>query len=82
VAIVANVADVRRQLHVAPEIVFSAFADPQLVSRWLKPSPDVRLDVLVFDFQVGGPTASPTMCRTVRSCTSMASSERSTRRHD
>jgi uncharacterized protein YndB with AHSA1/START domain len=54
VAIEANVADVRRQLHAAPEIVFSAFADPQLVSRWLKPSPDVRLDVLAFDFRVGG----------------------------
>jgi len=50
----ANVADVRRQMKAAPEMVFGAFADARLVSRWLKPSVDVRLDVLAFDFRVGG----------------------------
>ena len=35
-------------------MVFGALADPHLVSRWLKPSPDVRLDVLAFDFRAGG----------------------------
>ena len=50
----ASVADVRRQLNAAPALVFGTFADPQLVSRWLKPSPDVRLEVLAFDFRAGG----------------------------
>lgn len=53
-AIEASVADVRRQLNAAPEMVFGTFADPQHVSRWLKPSPDIRLDVLAFDFRAGG----------------------------
>lgn len=50
----ANVADVRRLLSAPPEMVFGTFADPQLVSRWLKPSLDVRLEVLAFDFRAGG----------------------------
>jgi uncharacterized protein YndB with AHSA1/START domain len=50
----ASVVDSGRQLNAAPEMVFGTFADPQLVSRWLKPSPDVRLDVLAFDFRPGG----------------------------
>jgi uncharacterized protein YndB with AHSA1/START domain len=50
----ANVADVRRRLTSPPELVFAAFADARLVSRWLRPSPDVRLDVLAFDFRAGG----------------------------
>lgn len=50
----ASVVDVRRQLNAAPAIVFGTFADPLLVSRWLKPSVDVRLDVLAFDFHAGG----------------------------
>lgn len=50
----ANIADVRRLLNAPPEMVFGTFADPQLGSRWLKPSPDVRLDVLAFDFRAGG----------------------------
>jgi uncharacterized protein YndB with AHSA1/START domain len=54
VAIERNVAEVRRLLSAVPEVVFGAFADPQLVSRWLKPSPDVKLDVLAFDFRAGG----------------------------
>jgi uncharacterized protein YndB with AHSA1/START domain len=35
-------------------MVFAAFTDPGLVSRWLKPVPEVRLDVLTFEFRVGG----------------------------
>jgi uncharacterized protein YndB with AHSA1/START domain len=53
-AIEAGVVDVRRQLNAAPGMVFGTFADPRLVSRWLKPSVDVRLDVLAFDFRAGG----------------------------
>jgi uncharacterized protein YndB with AHSA1/START domain len=47
-------AEVRRRFSAAPEKVFSAFADRQLVRRWLTPSPAIALDVLQFDFQVGG----------------------------
>lgn len=46
--------EIRRRLNAAPEMVFAAFADRDLVSRWLKPAPDVRLDVLIFEFRVGG----------------------------
>lgn len=47
-------AEVRRQLRAAPAKVFAAFADASLVSRWLTPSRDVGLDVVQFDFRVGG----------------------------
>ena len=50
----ATVAEVRRRLRVAPEKVFSAFAEAQLLRRWLSPSPEVALTVLQFDFCVGG----------------------------
>ncbi|MFM9842285.1 MAG: SRPBCC domain-containing protein [Dongiaceae bacterium] len=46
--------EIRRRVDAAPEIVFAAFADRGLVSRWLKPAPEVRLDVLIFEFRVGG----------------------------
>ena len=49
-----DVAEVRRHLAAAPDLVFAAFADPALVRRWLTPSSDVRLDVPSFDFRVGG----------------------------
>jgi uncharacterized protein YndB with AHSA1/START domain len=50
----SDVAEVRRHLAAAPDQVFAAFADPALVRRWLTPGPEVRLDVLSFDFRVGG----------------------------
>jgi uncharacterized protein YndB with AHSA1/START domain len=50
----SDVAEVRRHLSAAPDLVFAAFADPALVRRWLTPSSEVRLDVLSFDFHVGG----------------------------
>jgi uncharacterized protein YndB with AHSA1/START domain len=46
--------EVRRLLKTSPEKVFSAFADQELVAQWLRPSRDVRLTVLAFDFQPGG----------------------------
>ena len=53
-AIEASIVDVRRQLNAAQAMVFGTFADPLLVSRWLKPSVDVKLVVLAFDFGAGG----------------------------
>lgn len=47
-------AELRRHLDATPELVFAAFADPALVRRWLTPAPQVRLEVLSFDFRVGG----------------------------
>lgn len=45
---------VQRVLSAPPEKVFAAFADPALVARWLRPSLDVKLTVLAFDFRPGG----------------------------
>src|SRR5262249_23182455 len=45
---------VRRMLQAPAEKVFAAFADPALVARWLRPSKDVGLTVLAFDFRLGG----------------------------
>ena len=50
----SGIAEVRQHLAASPARVFAAFADASLVSRWLTPSPDVRLDVTEFDFRVGG----------------------------
>jgi uncharacterized protein YndB with AHSA1/START domain len=50
----ASVAEIRRHLSARPERVFSAFADPEMVSRWLTPSPAIKLSVLAFDFRIGG----------------------------
>ena len=46
--------EVRRLLNASPEKVFAAFADKGLVAQWLRPSPDVTLTVLGFDFRPGG----------------------------
>jgi uncharacterized protein YndB with AHSA1/START domain len=48
------VAEIRRRLAAPPARVFAAFADASLVSRWLRPSREVGLDVVQFDFRVGG----------------------------
>ena len=50
----AHTVKVRRPLDAAPDLVFAAFADPLLVRRWLRPSPEVRLEVLNYDFRIGG----------------------------
>ena len=47
-------AEIRRRFAASPETVFAAFADARLVSRWLSPSPEIKLTVLAFDFRVGG----------------------------
>lgn len=54
VILVSDAAELRRHLDALPDLVFDAFADPALVRRWLTPNPEVRLDVLSFDFRVGG----------------------------
>jgi uncharacterized protein YndB with AHSA1/START domain len=46
--------DVRRLVDASPERVFGAFADKSLLAQWLRPSPDVKLTVLAFDFRPGG----------------------------
>ncbi len=47
-------ARVRRRFAAAPAKVFAAFADAELVGRWLSPASDIRMTVLQFDFRVGG----------------------------
>lgn len=47
-------AEVRRRFRAAPDLVFAAFADPALVGLWLKPGPEVSLDVLTYEFRPGG----------------------------
>ncbi len=50
----ATAAEIRHRLSAAPAKVFAAFADAAMVSRWLTPSPDVKLRVVAFDFREGG----------------------------
>jgi uncharacterized protein YndB with AHSA1/START domain len=46
--------EVRRRLAATPRLVFAAFAEARLVTRWLSPSPDITLTLLQFDFREGG----------------------------
>jgi uncharacterized protein YndB with AHSA1/START domain len=46
--------EIRRSFRATPERVFAAFANPELVARWLTPSPDIRVTVLRFEFLEGG----------------------------
>lgn len=46
--------EIRRRLSAAACDVFGAFARAELVAQWLRPSADVKLTVLGFDFRVGG----------------------------
>jgi uncharacterized protein YndB with AHSA1/START domain len=41
-----SVVEISATLDAAPELVVAAFVDRRLISRWLAPSPDVRLEVL------------------------------------
>src|SRR5215471_7389744 len=50
----AAVAEIRRHFSAEPERVFSAFANAEMVSRWLRPSLEIKLTVLELDFRVGG----------------------------
>lgn len=49
-----HIAQVRKHFAAAPERIFAAFADAELVARWLKPSSEIALIVLRFDFRVSG----------------------------
>ena len=46
--------EVRRRLGVSAEKVFAAFSDARVVAQWLRPSPEVMLTVLQFEFRPGG----------------------------
>jgi uncharacterized protein YndB with AHSA1/START domain len=46
--------EMRRHLSAPPRRVFAAFSDPELVQRWLSPSPEIALSILQLDFRVGG----------------------------
>jgi uncharacterized protein YndB with AHSA1/START domain len=46
--------EVQRLLAASPAKVFAAFSDQMLVAQWLRPSTDVKLTVLAYDFRPGG----------------------------
>lgn len=49
-----TVAEVRKHFNATPQQLFTAFAEERWVSRWLSPSPEIPVNVLQFDFRVGG----------------------------
>jgi uncharacterized protein YndB with AHSA1/START domain len=49
-----DMAEIHRRFDATPAIIFAAFVDPILVQRWLRPGPEVGLDVLAYDFRPGG----------------------------
>ena len=49
-----NSIEIKRQLKAGPDRVFAAFADKAAFSRWFKPSPDIELEVIEFEFRKGG----------------------------
>ena len=82
-------AHVRRVLAASPERVFNAFADAQLVARWLRPSPEIKLSVLAFEFRVGGayrfaydvPTGERMVVGRLNSCDVCLSDSNASRQH-
>jgi uncharacterized protein YndB with AHSA1/START domain len=46
--------EIRRRLDAPCAKVFAAFVDAALVARWLRPSPEIGLRVLHYDFCEGG----------------------------
>ena len=45
---------VRRWIRQTPEAIFEAFSNAEALSKWFTPSVEVTVDVLSFDFRVGG----------------------------
>jgi uncharacterized protein YndB with AHSA1/START domain len=44
----------RRRYAVAPELVFRAFTEPALITRWFSPDPQIANEVLDYTLCVGG----------------------------
>ena len=51
---IASGVELRRVLNAPVERVFAAFADATLIAQWLRPSPEVKLQVLALEFREGG----------------------------
>lgn len=45
---------VRRHLKVSREKVFAAFSEADALLQWYSPSPDISVEILEFEFSVGG----------------------------
>lgn len=46
--------EIKRQLKAGQDRVFAAFADQAAFSSWFKPSPEIELQVIEFEFHKGG----------------------------